>query len=221
MPKDRVLENIEIPCYCEDPLDDGPFHSYLERHGLSQHHIFLIWHDRTTPESLLLGLLQEWLFFGLLTVTLGRPVSRSDFVRKNITDEDVIDTTRLRGLFSNSVYDLPTLIRSHYQDHVEKVVKQVQSVVDWLRYPTPRPHRQMLLLSIVMLCTFARKRYKLEGSPIVKSCLMFLSLRMVNDGWCPMDAERLREDFDPASFYFIINIDPPGPSYQHARCKNQ
>lgn len=221
MPKNRFREHIEIPCYCEDPLDDGPFHSYLERHGLSQQLIPMIWTDTTTPESLLLGLLQEWLFFGLLAVILGRPVSRSDFVRKNVSDEDVIDTTRLRSLFSNSVLDLPPLIRSHHQDHVEKVVNQVQPVVDSLSYQTPPPHRQKLLLSVVMLCTFARKQYELADVPIIKSCLMFLSLRMINDGWCPMDVQRLREDFDPASFYFISNMDPPGPSNQHARCNNQ
>lgn len=221
MPKNRFRDHIEIPCYCEDPFDDGPFHTYLERHGLSQHHILMIWLDTITPESLFLGLLQEWLYFGLLAVILGRPVSRSDFVRKNVSNEDVIDTTRLSNLFSNSVHDLPPLIRSHYQDHVEKVVNQVQSVVDSLSYQTPPPHRQKLLLSVVMLCTFARKQYELADSTIIKSCLMFLSLRMVNDGWCPMDVERLRADFDQASFYFISNMDPPGSSNQHARCNNE
>lgn len=88
-PANATLGSLQIPYLSTFPYDGGPFSSFPARHGwelLSRESAHTFMHNRlpATPEATS-AFLQTWLYFGLLSETLGRfwrPEKQSLFVEE-------------------------------------------------------------------------------------------------------------------------------------------
>ncbi|KAF6824202.1 het domain protein [Colletotrichum plurivorum] len=91
-PPDATLPPFAVPYLPGCQFDGGEFHTFFDRMGLSA---------RDIPTRQHAGVLQEWLFFGLIEKLVDEPINRSSFVRRGmIKDEtcDVIDASPVRDL---------------------------------------------------------------------------------------------------------------------------
>ncbi|KAF6823259.1 het domain protein, partial [Colletotrichum musicola] len=98
-PPDATLPPVAVPYLPGYQFDGGEFHTFFDRMGLSA---------RDIPTRQHAGLLQEWLFFGLIDKLVDEPVNRSSYVRRGIVNGeacDVIDASPVRELIDRLTVD--------------------------------------------------------------------------------------------------------------------
>lgn len=220
-PTNAIHDHIEVP-YWADLYDGGPFASFLERHDLDRDLLLRAWQDSPMDDDdeVILGLLQQWLFFGVLTEVLGLTPTVSAFKRQNADGRDVVYTRGLPRMCNEFRAQVPPQLKKYDRSRVEKVIATAQTMVDALcfRYTWNRD-RQVLILSIVLLYNLIRDFWGLEYSSSVKGYLGFLESRMIDDGWCKSDIYKLRYGLEPEKLYFVAQLDPPTPLENHRGCE--
>lgn len=217
-PSNAIHDHIEVP-YLADLYDGGPFATFLERRCLDRDLLLRMWQDGSMDEFLL-GLLQQWLFFGVLTEVLFLTPTISAFKRRNDDGRDVVYTRELPRICNEFKAQVPYLLREDDRSRVEKVINTAQTMVDAIcfRHSWNRD-RQVIILSIVLLYNLIRDFWDLEFSSSLKGYLGFLESRMIDDGWCKSDVERLRYALEPEKLYFVAQMDPPTPLEDHRGCQ--
>jgi hypothetical protein len=217
-PRNAIHDHIEVP-YLAELYDGGPFATFLERRSLDRDLLLRIWQDGSTDEFLL-ALLQQWLFFGVLTEVLLLPPTISAFKRRTDDGRDVVYTRGLPRMCNEFKAQVPPLLQEDDRSRVEKVIATAQTMVDALCFRRSwNRDRQVMILSIVLLYNLIRDFWDLDYSSSLKGYLGFLESSMIDDGWCKSDVERLRYALEPEKLYFVAQMDPPTPLEDHRGCQ--
>ena len=87
LPREPLLDLIEVPYRCTEPYDWGPTSSYPERHSwevlYSPGTTMYLLNGYDPSKKALESLLQNWLYFGLLHEVFGQFSDLSEFVTEN------------------------------------------------------------------------------------------------------------------------------------------
>lgn len=96
LPREPMMDPIEVPYRCTRVYDGGPFFTYPERHGwevlYSPYGIKYLLHGEKPPDDKLEGFLQNWLYFGVLHEAFGEFGETKNFIKQNEKGETVVTT---------------------------------------------------------------------------------------------------------------------------------
>ena len=217
-PKNATHGHIEVP-YLADRSDGRWFSTFLvDREFLDI--ILLLWQHGTADE-VSLGIVQDWLFFGVLTEVLQLDPSESIFKLRKEDGREVVCTKGLPRMCNEFRAKVPVWQENGDRERVQKVINTAQTVVDALCLRRNWTYdRQVLILSIVLLYNLIRDFWSLKFSSSIRDYLGFLETRMIDDGWCKSDVEKLRFRLEPEKFYFVAQMDPPTSFQDHQGCPN-
>ena len=84
---------IQVPCLGTEEYDGRPFLTYPERRGISSSDLLMC--DISVRSPQMVGFVQTWLFFGLLSAVLERTVTIAEYTRTDSSGNLLINTTGL------------------------------------------------------------------------------------------------------------------------------
>ncbi|KAK0510793.1 hypothetical protein JMJ35_007225 [Cladonia borealis] len=219
-PKNAIHGHIEVP-YHADRSDGRWFSTFLvDKEFLTQDIFLLLWqHGTADTDEHFLSIVQNWLFFGVLTEVLQLNPSEPVFKMRKEDGREVVCTKGLPRVCNDFRATVPAWQESEDRERVQKVINMAQTVVDALCLRRNWTYdRQVLILSIVLLYNLIRDFWGLNFSSSIRGYLGFLETRMIDDGWCKSDIEKLRYSLEPERFYFVAQMDPPTPFQDHQGC---
>ena len=219
-PKNAIHGHIEVP-YLADRSDGRWFSTFsVDREILKQDILLFLWqHGTADMDEDFLCIVQNWLFFGVLTEVLQLDPSEPMFKMRKEDGREVVCTKGLPRMCNEFRATVPAWQESEDRERVQKVINMAQTVVDALCLRRNWTYdRQVLILSIVLLYNLIRDFWGLNFSSSIKGYLGFLETRMIDDGWCKSDIEKLRYHLEPEKLYFVAQMDPPTPFQDHQGC---
>ena len=246
LPHNSSFCPIRVP-YIACPLyDGGSWQDFPQRHGwhvipLQGDTLFLL-HGKRRPIEETAGLLQSWLFFGLLQTILGDLYDAKDFVCEREEGIEVISTERLESLLQqwtirNTLEPEPTTVKQHLDKYYKLVVAHRTISVRMhlcgldlgdssimLSIALLGERLQAALIDIYSHCkleTPVNQVWRLFGADhpdIGKPLLDLMQAR----GWCLYDLNRLETQAGLVStLYYYSNIPPPRSFKEHSGCTKE
>lgn len=213
-----------VPLFSTTAYDRLDFSSYPARHGWSEVELDApTSHGRSIEEFN--GLLQTWLFFGVLYEFFGESLQDSDF---KCAHQKYLDTSYLRKYTAdllNRKASFDTAATVAYEDRIIQCLATANSQMRRVAFQEPQVADPRVSLSIDILCTFLRQRSGLSGQHFAGGFAHTREVRtsMFKAGWCPGAIKRLNATLDPASFFLCSRFKPPATEKgkSHAKCNGR
>lgn len=176
------------------------------------------------------SMLQAWLYFGLIHVFIGMPVTTSDYIRLTSENERVITMEKLpqhiaawrRGLLQMSEGQRTSRI-SDVDEFIAKHVDILyKGCVGW-ESPVPT---EVLFSMIVLRKTLVYAKLSLIPNSVEPAeewygeTNRFVRTRLIDNGWCPMDAYRLRQKLSSLAQYYVLTLGRHVSARNHSSCTN-
>ena len=187
--------------------------------------------------------LQTWLFFGLLSTVFEPPFpfecpySVADYVSLNASGSKIVTLSRLQENLQKRVFGnvadrrplIPNLIaiaqqECKRQENISRATKDAHSWLSLVESRGPYDHAlDLICLSVAALGEHLDRHFGHKRHPawLGNPSRNFITVRMRRDGWCPSEISRLLDASSVELLYFISNLDRPGPSKSHNRCREQ
>jgi len=232
IPRDPVHDSIEVPLYCTEYYDKGPFLQYLDRVGWTREEITNTSTTHRTPDEIH-AILQNWCYFGIINETFGY-LDVEDFIAPSAHGSRRISTAKLPGIVSSWFKNrsaIPLDQRLREGRHILKCFSSIDSLVKDIHLTPPYFETRLdgrLLLSVTILLEALNKVAtdgiwdfldKKEREHLSVCNGQFLRSRMKQDGWCLNEITILGATLDTSLLYFISNLDPPRPEKPHSAFK--
>ncbi|CAF9932896.1 MAG: hypothetical protein HETSPECPRED_008475 [Heterodermia speciosa] len=246
LPHNSPFPPIRVP-YIGSPLfDSESWQDFPQRHGwqvipLQGDTLFLL-HGERRPIEETAGLLQSWLFFGLLQSTLGDLYDANDFVSEREEGIKVLSTERLESrlhqwTIRNALEPDLTALRQQLDKHYKIMVAHrtisvrmhlcgldLGNASIMLSIALLGERLQAALMDIYSHCkleTPVSQVWRLFGADhpdIGKPVLDLMQAR----GWCLYDLNRLKTQAGLVSILcYYSNIPPPRSSRDHSNCTGE
>lgn len=228
---------IEIPYLCKEDYDGLSFLGYPQRKGWSKDWLFDIgvFGGKTLAETT--SFLQTWLYFGLLSETLGVKVTTSDFVRESSTGAFI--TTRALPKYLDEWRDrdgkLSANAKSRRQIGIDICFDEVNKILSAYRsQASVRPLSPEVSLSIIILGeTLSRAKLRIldtseadtisgwdHAGKMDWGTSELLKYRMIGAGWCPSTIFMLQRELKLVTgLYYASSFPPPIPK-SHIKCSD-
>lgn len=177
--------------------------------------------------------LQTWLYFGLLHEVLNIPIAVTDFFRPEGPQDYVITTAKLPGYLRRWKLQLDQLQPAAREAQNERAVKGLGRSYDVWRgftererdHETPNPIPPEIELSIQILATTLEHclivafgvSVRLMSWRIARN--LWLTRRMIGDGWCPSVVEQIFNPTHLAVQYYTSLLGPPVRQLDHSTCE--
>jgi hypothetical protein len=238
-PRDYIRGHIEIPLYCSENYDNGPFLEYLDRLRWTRDEITnTCTTDRTLDE--VHAVLQNWCYFGVMNEVFGS-LNLDDFTEPSPSGGLRISTANLPSIVSswlNEQAKIPTVQKIENGRHLLECFSSISNLFREMQSTPPHFQTRLdgrLLLSIAVLLEylveagingpwdlFDEKERASVTENFMPGCREFLLSRMKEDGWCPNEIKLLAFNSPPSLLYFVSNLNPPRPEKDHAisKCNN-
>ncbi|CZR57822.1 uncharacterized protein PAC_07711 [Phialocephala subalpina] len=246
LPRDPLLDPIEVPYRCTEEYDGGPMLSYPERHGWQvMYHpggfSYLV--DGEKPSnSQLEAFLQNWMYFGLLSEVLGRFSDFRSFIASNENGEKIVTTQHLHQCCKEWKAELEDSVKQAKPgqpkgwEHANKIVGHVWKVtlgskgrlknneIDpriWLSICVLAESIEQVIVDIVYDAetgTFepVGHTWRSPGNPQFGE---FILEEMKEKGWCPFDVSILNLTTKTGSLlYYLANLPPTRSHANHESC---
>ena len=252
VPEDRNLGSISIPFLASDEYS-SPFHDYPQRNGWN-----LSFPANMQPQlqhtsaSLarrdLGGLLQTWLYFGMLSEFLGEPVD-VDLFRRHHESGDLLVSTSLEKLVCDRTASLLEHARIDGSDFLlsfreafRLIMLKVRHYVLLVVRPITDPFDDLsriclsitvmaeyLVTALFNLCqrcqieTTLRQNWRVFNTDDFSNPDILILKLMSQRGWCAYDIALLdgTQVQNVSTLYFLANLSPPKANFSHSSCTSE
>lgn len=225
IPNQSLHSPVDVPYLCTEDYDGGEWVTYPHRNGIDDIQLEQpgCWNGK-------LGILQNWLYFGLLKAFFGQALQTTEFLKKCRNGQRRVNTLRLpywlqrwEGMF----YQQPPQIQNRLEAQVDFQLDTWFSAFNSVLLDDEVG--RVILFSIAVLheafCnTWANihrskslKRIQFRNYLAKSDILSFPWSRMISDGWCKHEVELLRV-LPPSTSYYMSLADRPGPDINHTAC---
>jgi hypothetical protein len=213
-----------VPLFSTTTYDRLDFSTYPERQGWGEAELVApTSHGRLFEEFN--GLLQSWLFFGVLYEFFGESLQDSDFT---CIHQKYLDRARLRQYAAdllNRKASFDAAAAAIYEDRIIQCFATVNSQMRQVAFQEPQVADPRVTLSISILCDFLRRMAGLSGNHFAAGFAHAREVRsaMFKAGWCPSAIKKLNAMLDPASFFLCSRFKPPATEEgkTHLDCKGR
>lgn len=244
LPREPLLDPIEVPYRCTEPYDGNPMLDYPERNGwrvlYSPAGITYLVNGEKPSDNQMESFIQNYLYFGLLHDTFGKFVDITKFIATNESGRSVITTAPLDEClwkWAKQVEDQQDAESSDETDwwvHTHKLLvhawkvalntKKVQpeGVIDeriWFSLALLAESIQQVMFDLFrdpMRMPLGYGSWRNSQNPSVGQ---FILDEMLEKGWCVFDVHRISlTTKGAATLYFLGNLQPTRPDHDHSKC---
>lgn len=219
---------IEVPYLSREPYSGHSFLGYLKQKGYDEEDIPRF--DAIFSKDELDAFLQTWLFFGALHEIFGQLLVVDDFI-KQTANRLLVTTERFEDYMTLWTENYAALASGEKSSTIENCTAYLRQVFAFLhthtRYQEAASPRPEIWLSINALVDSLSYRIKYiygltrdGGPPIIYSTAADAALRsrMLKQGWCPSEVDRVAEECTLNEFFFISTMDRYDSITDHSAC---
>lgn len=238
-PMNPIYQPLVVPCLNPVPCEITDFDLYPASCGFSLDEL-LIGNFSQKAEHDTAVFLQDWLYFGVLLVTLG--TSKGMYIERHpSTQYGRVTTASLEKHLQDRMTFLGSLLGKR-DDHVWTTIRTAErclerlsyfcvmtgsGVTDQMQWPlSPEIDLSLRVLGqrltsalIGGLGSFVMQNSILWNLQFSNPVLPIN--RMIDNNWCPSEISRTLEQFSPASMYYVSLLDRSTTVRDHSQCTSR